>query len=67
MIGESQPVVFFVFSLTVKAAPHEYVIRTGQPWTSVKAENEAWFYSKVTVSSCAIISVTIQVLKTPAK
>ena len=23
--------VFFDFSLTVKAAPHEYVIRTGQP------------------------------------
>ena len=45
------------FSLTVKAAPHECVIRTGQPQTKVKAENEAWFYSKVTVSSCAIISV----------
>ena len=39
------------FSLTVKAAPHECVIRTGQ------AENEAWFYLKVIVSSCANISV----------
>ena len=48
------------FSLTVKAAPHECVIRTGQPQTKVKAENEAWFYSKVTVSSCAIISVLTQ-------
>ena len=24
--------IFFDVSLTVKAAPHEYVIRTGQPW-----------------------------------
>ena len=40
----------FDFSLTVKAAPRESGPR-------VKAENEAWFYSKVTVSSCAIISV----------
>ena len=49
--------IFFDFSLTAKAAPHECVIRTGQPYTKVKAENEAWLYSKVTVSSCAIISV----------
>ena len=41
------------FSLTVKAAPHECVIRTSQPKAWVKAEKEAWFYSKVTVSSCA--------------
>ena len=47
--------VFFDFSLTVKAVPHECVIRTGQSQTKVKAENEAWFYSKVTVLSCAII------------
>ena len=52
--------VFFDFSLTVKAAPHECVIRTGQSETWVKAENETWFYSKVTVSSCAIISVQTQ-------
>ena len=37
-----------MYSLT-KAAPHECVIRTGQPLSWVKAENEAWFYSKVTV------------------
>ena len=42
-------VVFFDFSLTVKAAPHECVIRTGQPQAKIKAENEAWFYTKVTV------------------
>ena len=36
------------FLFTVKEAPHE---------CEVKAENEAWFYSKVTVSSCAITSV----------
>ena len=41
--------VIFDFSLTVKAAPHECVIRTGQPKTYVKAKNEVWFYSKVTV------------------
>ena len=40
--------LFFDFSLTVKAVPHECV-RTGQS-TKVKAENEAWFYSKETVS-----------------
>ena len=51
------PYVFFDFSLTVKAAPHECAIRTGQPLKKVKAVNEAWFNSKVTVSSCAIISV----------
>ena len=39
-------VVFFDFSLTVKAVPHECVIRTGQPETQVKAENEAWPYLK---------------------
>ena len=49
--------VFFDFSLNVKAAPRECVIRTGQPKTLVKAENEVWFYPKVVVSSCAIISV----------
>ena len=46
--------VFFDFSLTVKAAPRECVIRTGLPYTQVKAENEALFYSKITVSSCTI-------------
>ena len=51
------PEVIFDFSLTVKAAPHECVIRTGRPQTQVKAENEACFYSKVTVSSCAITSL----------
>ena len=51
--------VFFDFSLTVKAAPHECVIRTSQPKAKVKAEKEAWFYSKVTLSSCATISVII--------
>ena len=35
------------FLVTVKAAPHECVIRIGLP--KVKAENEAWFCSKVTV------------------
>ena len=54
-----QEKVFFDVSLTVKAAPHECVIRTGQPKTKVKAENEAWFYSKVTVSSSAITAVII--------
>ena len=38
-----QGTVFFDFSLTVKAVPHECVIKTGQPETQVKAENEAWF------------------------
>ena len=52
-------VVFFDFSLTVKAVPHECVIRTGQPETQVKAENEAWPYLKKAVSSCAITSVII--------
>ena len=47
------------FSLTVKAAPHESVIRTSQPKALVKAEKEAWFYSKVTQSSCATTSVII--------
>ena len=51
--------IFFDFSLTVKAAPHECVIRTGQTKTCVKAENEPWFNLKVTVSSCAITSVII--------
>ena len=46
--------VLYDFLITVKAAPHECVIRTGQSQTKVKDENEAWFYSKVTVSSCAI-------------
>ena len=31
----------------------------GQHKTQVIAENEAWFYSRVTVSSCAIIKVYI--------
>ena len=44
------------FSLTVKAAPRECVIRTSQPYARVKAEKEAWSYSKVTVSSCATTS-----------
>ena len=49
------------FSLTVNAAPHEcvHVIWTSQPQTWVKAEKEAWFYSKVAVSSCATTSVII--------
>ena len=34
------------FSLTVKAAPHECVIRTSQPKSLINAEKEAWFYSK---------------------
>ena len=49
--GRTYTLIFFDFSLTVKAAPHECVIRTGQPYTLVKAENEAWFYSKITVGS----------------
>ena len=36
--------ILFDFSLTVKAALHECVIRTGQSYTWVKAENEARFY-----------------------
>ena len=44
------------FLVTVKAAPHECVIMTGQPDIG-KAEHEAWFDSKVTVSSCAFNSV----------
>ena len=31
---------------TVKAAPHECLIRTDQPYTYVKAENEACFIQK---------------------
>ena len=50
-------ILLYDFLVTVKAAPHECVIRTGQTQTYLKAENEAWFYSKVTVSSCAITSV----------
>ena len=42
-------IIFFEFSLTVKAAPHECVIRTVG-----KAENEVWFYSIVTLSSCPL-------------
>ena len=52
-------VILLDFSLTVKAAPRECVIRTGQHLAKVKAENEALFYSKVTVSSCATNSVII--------
>ena len=37
----------------VMAEPHGCVFRTGLPYAKVKAANEAWFYSKVTVSSCA--------------
>ena len=33
--------------VTVNAAPHECVIRTGLPSTKVKAENEARYHSKV--------------------
>ena len=51
--------VLLDFSLTVKAAPHECEISTSQPLALVKAEKEAWFYSKVTVSSCATTSVII--------
>ena len=40
-------------SLSVKAAPHECVIRT------LTAEKEARFYSKVIVSSCTTTSVII--------
>ena len=47
--------ILYDFSVTVKVAPNESVIRTGQPYTWIKAENEAWFYSKVTVSSCAVL------------
>ena len=47
------------FSLNIKAAPHECVIRTSQPYAKVKAEKEAWFKSKVTVSSCATTLVII--------
>ena len=47
------------FSITVKAAPHECVIRTSQHQAMVKFEKEAWSYSKVTVSSCARTSVII--------
>ena len=35
---------YVTFFVTVKAAPHECVIRTGQPYTYLKAENEARFY-----------------------
>ena len=38
------------FLVTVKAASHDCVIRTSQPKTVVKAENEVWFYSKVTIA-----------------
>ena len=50
--------VLLDFSLSVKAAPHECAIRTGLLY-AVKAEKKAWFYSKVTVSSCATTSVII--------
>ena len=49
MFNAASTYIFFDFSLTVKAAPHECVIRTSQPLSWVKAENEAWIYSKVTV------------------
>ena len=45
--------ILLTFSFSVKAAPHECVIRTSQPKALVKAEKATWFYSKVTVSSCA--------------
>ena len=51
--------VLLDFSLTIKAAPHECEIRTSQPYALVKAEKEAWFYSKETVSYCATASVII--------
>ena len=42
------PFDFMDFLITV-LAPHECIIRTGLPNTYVNAENEAWFYSKVTL------------------
>ena len=63
--------VFLDFSHTIKAAPHECVIRTGQPYTWVKAENWAWFYSKETYHLAPLSQYRRKthylVLKTPAK
>ena len=42
--------VLLNFLVTVKAAPHECVKRTGLLYTWVKAENEVRFYWKVNVS-----------------
>ena len=42
--------VLLNFLVTVKAAPHECVIRTGSTLGISKAGNEEWFYLKVTVS-----------------
>ena len=36
--------VLYDFLVTVKAAPHECVIRTRQTSTYIKAENEAYFF-----------------------
>ena len=59
--------LFFDFSLTVRAAPHECAIRTGQPKTKVKAENEAWFYYHLAPLSQYRRKTHYLVLKTPAK
>ena len=42
--------MLYNFLVTVKAAPHQCVIRNGLhvPKAWLKTENEAWFYSKVT-------------------
>ena len=42
------------FFVSVKAAPHECIIRTGLPLTKVRAEKEKRFCSKVAVLSRAI-------------
>ena len=56
-MGSTIFIVLNDFLGTVKAAPHVCVIRTCQPKTKVKAENDVWFDPKVTVSSCTITSV----------
>ena len=47
--------VLLNFLVTVRAAPHECLTRTGL--SIGKAENDVRFYSKVSVSPCAITSV----------
>ena len=42
-------VVLLNLLVTIKAAPYECVIRTGLPYTKVKAEHETRIYFKVTV------------------
>ena len=57
--------VLLDFLLTVKAVPHECVIRTSQPKAKVKAEKEVWFIKK---SNCIILCHHLSlylVLKTP--